>query len=79
VSEHSETLVELDLDYGELATRSGVPRYVRAPTVAANQHFIAGLAAAVRGTQAGLAPEAGRRICPAAHKLCPCAAAGARA
>ena len=79
VSEHSETLVELDLDYGALAARSGVPRYVRVPTVAADERFIAGLAAAVRGAHAALAPEAGRRICPAAQTLCPCAAAGGRA
>jgi ferrochelatase len=76
VSEHSETLVELDLDYAELARRSGVPRYIRVPTVAADQQFIAGLAAAVRGARAALAPAGGRRICPAAHKLCPCATAG---
>jgi ferrochelatase len=74
VSEHSETLVELDLDYGALAATAGVPRYVRAPTVSAEPHFIAGLAAAVRGAHGPLAPEAGRRICPALHNLCPCAA-----
>jgi ferrochelatase len=76
VSEHSETLVELDLDYGALAARSGVPRYVRASTVAADERFIAELAAAVRGAHATLAPEAGRRICPASLTLCPCAAVG---
>ena len=37
VSEHSETLVELDLDYGQLADRSGVPRYRRVPTVGADE------------------------------------------
>jgi protoporphyrin/coproporphyrin ferrochelatase len=76
VSEHSETLVELDLDYGALAARSGVPRYVRAPTVAADERFIGGLAAAVRGAHATLAPQAGRRICPVSLTLCPCAAGG---
>ena len=32
VSEHSETLVELDVDYNELAHRCGVPGYFRVPT-----------------------------------------------
>ncbi len=31
VSEHSETLVELDLDYGEIAAKCGVPGYYRVP------------------------------------------------
>ena len=32
VSEHSETLVELDIEYKELAHRDGVPGYFRVPT-----------------------------------------------
>lgn len=48
VSEHSETLVELDLDYRELAERSGVPAYVRVATVGAEPAFVAALAALVR-------------------------------
>jgi ferrochelatase len=43
VSEHSETLVELDLEYGELAAHNGVPHYERVPTVQAHGRFIAGL------------------------------------
>jgi len=48
VSEHSETLVELDMDYRELAEREGAPAYVRAPTVGTDPDFIAGLARLVR-------------------------------
>jgi len=48
VSEHSETLVELDMDYRELAEREGAPAYVRAPTVSVDPDFIAGLARLVR-------------------------------
>jgi ferrochelatase len=48
VSEHSETLVELDMDYRELAAREGAPAYVRAPTVSTDAAFIAGLARLVR-------------------------------
>ena len=48
VSEHSETLVELDIEYRELADEEGVPFYVRVPTVGTHPHFIAGLARLVR-------------------------------
>ena len=52
VSEHSETLVELDIEYGELAKKAGVPRYERVPTVSAHPAFIEALAALVRETRA---------------------------
>jgi protoporphyrin/coproporphyrin ferrochelatase len=48
VSEHSETLVELDLDYRDLAAASGVPVYHRVPTVGAEPGFIQSLAELVR-------------------------------
>ncbi|HWB47849.1 MAG TPA: ferrochelatase [Stellaceae bacterium] len=48
VSEHSETLVELDRDYRRLAETSGVPGYYRAPTVGTDPQFIAALAELVR-------------------------------
>lgn len=48
VSDHSETLVELDLDYAELARRSGVPAYVRVPAVGNHPLFIDGLAGLVQ-------------------------------
>lgn len=47
VSEHSETLVELDIEYGELARENGAPAYVRAPTVGTDGAFIKGLASMV--------------------------------
>lgn len=43
VSEHSETLVELDIEYGNLAKTLGAHDYVRVPTVSQNNHFISGL------------------------------------
>jgi len=49
VSEHSETLVELDRDYRRLAEACGVPFYLRAATVGADPRFIAGLSRLVRG------------------------------
>ncbi len=51
VSEHSETLVELDHDYRNLAESSGVPGYRRVATVGVEPRFIAALAALVRNAQ----------------------------
>ena len=48
VSEHSETLVELDIEYRHLAEKVGVPTYIRVPTVGTHPLFIAGLARLVR-------------------------------
>jgi len=78
VSEHSETLVELDIEYRKLADESGAPCYLRVPTVGAEEGFIAGLADLVRaGHRRGTACEAGDggRICPAAFSGCPSKAA----
>jgi ferrochelatase len=47
VSEHVETLVELDIEYGELAHRLGVSPYLRAPAVGVSAAFIGTLAGAV--------------------------------
>lgn len=44
VSEHSETLVELDIEYKHLANKKGVTTYLRVPTVSAHPDFIQGLA-----------------------------------
>jgi protoporphyrin/coproporphyrin ferrochelatase len=48
VSEHSETLVELDIDYRHLAREAGVPTYIRVPTVGTHPLFIHGLANLVK-------------------------------
>ncbi len=53
VSEHSETLVELDREYRHFAEQSGVPSYRRVPTVGADPRFIAALADLVRGLVRG--------------------------
>lgn len=44
VSEHIETLVELDHEYGALAKASGCPAYVRVPALGVDEAFVAGLA-----------------------------------
>ena len=40
VSEHSETLVELDIEYKKLANENGSKDYLRVPAVTANLDFI---------------------------------------
>jgi ferrochelatase len=72
VSEHSETLVELDLDYAALAFEAGVPDYRRVPTVRIQPDFIAGLAGLiVRAVQGeAVVTCVGGRICPAGFRGC---------
>jgi protoporphyrin/coproporphyrin ferrochelatase len=72
VSEHSETLVELDIEYARLAHEAGVKDYRRAPTVGAEPAFIGGLANLVRKAiaSAGTINSAQGRICP--ERFCRC-------
>jgi protoporphyrin/coproporphyrin ferrochelatase len=67
VSEHSETLVELDIEYGKLAREAGVPDYVRVPAVRSHPLFIEGLARLVAAALNAPRPVncASGRICPA--------------
>ena len=77
VSEHSETLVELDVTYREHARAAGVSAYHRVPALGTHPAFIEGLAGLVRGALDGAAhldSGDGGRICPAAHHGCPLAA-----
>jgi len=75
VSEHSETLVELDIDYRHLAEKSGVPVYRRVPTVGTHPKFIAGLADRVRAVLSGppvaVCHGATTMPCGAEHRGCP--------
>jgi ferrochelatase len=74
VSDHSETLVELDRDYRGLAERLGVPGYYRVPVQNTDAAFISSLANLVRRAHArgpGLCSHAGGRVCPAERSLCP--------
>ncbi len=82
VSEHSETLVELDIEYRELAEEASVPLYLRVPTVGAGESFVAGLAGLVRqaldGEDAVTAPAEGKPLCPEAFGRCACREAAGR-
>ncbi len=73
VSEHSETLVELDIEYRDLAAQAGVPAYVRVPTVGTHAAFIAGLARLVDDALDGpleIRSAAGGRQCGARWHRC---------
>jgi protoporphyrin/coproporphyrin ferrochelatase len=74
VSEHSETLVELDVEYREIAERSGVPGYFRSPAQNSDPAFIAALAGLVYRSVAhgpGLCSFKRTRTCPASSGDCP--------
>ena len=79
VSEHIETLVELDEEYGELAEEWGAPGYERVPALGTQADFIEGLKALTLDALAGdrgLKPPNGSPICPAEFGRCPCREAG---
>jgi len=80
VSEHSETLVELDVEYREVAEKLGVPGYFRVPAQNSDAAFIESLAGLVRHARASgraLCSFAGARQCPKLHRDCPHEAARA--
>lgn len=67
VSEHSETLVELDIDYRARAERLGISDYRRVPALGVDEGFIVALANLVRqavGRQADVSNSSCQRICP---------------
>lgn len=73
VSEHVETLVELDIEYAQIARTLGLPYYLRAPALGADPRFIDALADLVEralGAPGKVQSESGGRICPAVNGLC---------
>lgn len=81
VSEHSETLVELDIEYRDLAVSLGVPAYYRVGTAYINPNFISGLKRLVKialeATKETDKPEkllilsgSGCKICPSVGSQC---------
>jgi ferrochelatase len=73
VSEHVETLVELDIEYAQLAKRLQLPFYLRAPALGADPRFIdalADLAEHALNAPDKVQSESGGRLCPAAYGLC---------
>jgi len=79
VSEHIETLVELDEEYAELAEEHGAKAYHRVAALGDHPDFIQALAKitleALDGP-CGLKPPQGQPVCPARFGRCPCLEAG---
>ena len=75
--EHVETLVELDIEYKEMAEELGIKGYYRAQTVSTSDHFINGLSQLVRDhlDKTDISAEGGACICPDQFGRC-CMRAG---
>lgn len=75
VSEHSETLVELDIEYKHLADEAGVLQYVRVPTVSTHPLYIQALADMCIEKKTGADCASGDgTVCNNQFRQCPCAA-----
>jgi ferrochelatase len=70
VSEHVETLVEIDIEYRHLAELLGVPGFYKVDTAGTAAPFIEGLAALVRASHGGVRADGGGRICPKDFSAC---------
>lgn len=80
VSEHSETLVELDLEYEKLARDCGVAKYHRVATVGTHPAFIDGLVQLIHQARfTGTRSSIGNRQCPTACGACPMDGSGVAA
>jgi ferrochelatase len=71
VSEHIETLVELDRDYADLAKAVGVPCYLRVAACGIVDPFIAGLAGAIERALERVGMNADGEPCAAMFGRCP--------
>jgi len=75
VSEHSETLVELDIEYKEIAEANGCKNYTRVPALGINEDFIKAISELIikkdeYKTKDNLYPP--KIQCPSNFRKCPC-------
>jgi ferrochelatase len=75
VSEHSETLVELDIEYKEIADANGCKNYTRVPALGINEDFIKAISELIikkneHKINENLYPP--KIQCPSNFKKCPC-------
>ena len=75
VSEHSETLVELDIEYKELADKNGCKNYSRIPALGTNENYIKAMSNLIINKKdynfnGDLFPP--KIQCPNQFKKCPC-------
>ena len=75
VSEHSETLVELDIEYKKLGEKNGCSFYKRVPALGVEESFIKGLTDLVlqKETKSNFVSSV---ICPNKYVKCPCLPTG---
>jgi protoporphyrin/coproporphyrin ferrochelatase len=75
VSEHSETLVELDIEYKEIADTNGCKNYTRVPALGINEDFIKAMSELIikkneyKFSESLYPPKI---QCPSNFKKCPC-------
>ena len=75
MSEHSETLVELDIEYKALANQNGCIEYIRVPALGTNKDFINSLSSLVINKEENKFSESlypPKIQCPNQFKKCPC-------
>lgn len=75
VSEHSETLVELDIEYKKIADKYGVPAYLRVPALGDNENYIKALAEMCKVMLGGNLMKYAfgeGRLCPPEFSQCLC-------
>jgi len=75
VSEHSETLVELDIEYKKLAEDNGCKQYTRVPALGINEDFIKAMTELIIKKEEYKFNEylnPPKTKCPAHLKKCPC-------
>lgn len=75
VSDHSETLVELDIDYKEMAQKLGITDYLRVPALNIDGHFIKSLSKICQDVNSNdefsiFSGSNPARICPKKMRLC---------
>lgn len=75
VSEHVETLVELDIEYKQIAVQYNID-YIRVPTLSTNELFIKSLANIIMNFSNNysvcVSSSNFHRICPDIYSKCPC-------
>lgn len=76
VSDHSETLVELDIEYQEMAQELGITKYIRVDSLNSDGHYIKSLSKIcqdiVKNKDSEIFCASNKnRLCPKKMKLCP--------
>ena len=75
VSEHSETLVELDIEYKKLAQNNGCKNYIRVPALGVNENFITSLSNLITNMNLSNVDKnifSPKNKCPSNFIKCPC-------